>query len=553
MMSPARGLAQARRLLEIQRVLVRQGLDDLVAGTPLHPPVRRLMRWLPFRRGGDSADRPAAERLRQALVDLGPIFVKFGQTLSTRRDLLPEDVADELATLQDRVPPFPGDQALRMAEAAFGRPLAEVFAEFEATPIAAASIAQVHGATTRDGRRVIVKLLRPGVHADIRRDVGVLHTLARLAERYLPEARRFRPREVVEEFDRTLADELDLMREAANASQLRRNFEDSPLLYVPEVDWDLCRPGALVMERIDGINISRTEALSSAGVDLARLAAMGVEIFFTQVFRHNFFHADMHPGNIFVDASNPGTARYMAVDFGIVGSLDPRDQQYLAENFVAFFNRDYHRIARLHIDSGWVPASTRTDQLEGAFRTVCEPIFNRPLKDISFGQFLVRLFAAAQRFDMQVQPQLILLEKTLLNVEGLGRQLYPDLDLWATAKPILEEWMRARVSGRAVIDRLREQLPEVSESLQQAPQIVHGLLERAAEGRLEFATRNPDAARLAAAMEGNAARQRSLWGGSSALLAGVLWLGLDAGAAWVGWVAVLAGAALLAFGGRRKA
>ena len=545
-------LAQARRALEIQRVLIHHGLDDLVEATHLYRPIRRVTRWLPFRRGPQAGSQPVAQRVRQALIDLGPIFVKFGQTLSTRRDLLPEDIADELATLQDQVPPFPGDQALEIAAAAYGRPVEQVFAEFDEAPMAAASIAQVHAATTRDGRKVIVKLLRPGVREDIRRDVRVLYTLAGLAERYWPEARRLRPLEVVAEFDRTLADELDLMREAANASQLRRNFEGSPLLYVPEVDWDLSRPGALVMERIEGINIGQIRTLEAAGTDLSVLAAMGVEIFFTQVFRHNFFHADMHPGNIFVDTTNPRTPRYMAVDFGIVGTLDPRDQQYLAENFMAFFNRDYHRIARLHIDSGWVPADTRTDQLEGAFRTVCEPIFNRPLKDISFGQFLVRLFSAARRFDMEVQPQLILLQKTLLNVEGLGRQLYPDLDLWETAKPILEEWMRARVSGRAVLDRLRQQLPEVGESLQQAPQIVHGLLERAAEGRLELTARNPDAARLAAAMEADGARQRSLWGGASALIAGVLWLGLAAGPAWAGWLGVVAGGLLLGFGGRTR-
>jgi len=363
----------------------------------------------------------------------------------------------------------------------------------------------------------------------------VLYAMARLAERYWAEAPRLRPLEVVAEYDKVINDELDLMREAANAAQLRRNFTDSPLLYIPEVHWDYCRRDVLVTERISGIPIGDTQRLRTAGVDMGKLAATGVEIFFTQVFRQNFFHADMHPGNIFVDAADPANPRYLAVDFGIVGSLNPRDQQYLAENFLAFFNRDYPRIARLHVNSGWVPEDTRIDELESAFRTVCEPIFNKPLKDISFGQFLVRLFIAARRFNMQVQPQLILLQKTLLNVEGLGRELYPELDLWQTARPILEEWMQDRVSGKAVINRLRDQLPEVGESLQEFPQVVHNILQRAAEGKLQVEVRVPGLEALRAQSAREERQRRLTTVGGALLVAGVVWLGLSVQPAAAGW------------------
>jgi len=535
--------AQARRLLHIQRVLIKHGLDEFLAHRRSSRLASRVL-GIGVSRSSDE-DAPRGVRIRLALEELGPIFVKFGQSLSTRRDLLPRDIADELARLQDAVPPFPAEQARELAETAYGQPLATLFARFDDEPLAAASIAQVHAAALQDGREVVVKILRPGVHEQIGRDLAVLYALARIAQRYWPEAQRLRPLEVVAEYDKVVNDELDLMREAANAAQLRRNFTDSALLYVPEVHWEFCRLNVLVTERIRGIPVGDADGLRARGVDMGRLAATGVEIFFTQVFRHNFFHADMHPGNIFVDAADPANPRYLAVDFGIVGSLSPRDQQYLAENFLAFFKRDYPRIARLHVNSGWVPEDTRIDELEAAFRTVCEPIFNKPLKDISFGQFLVRLFTAARRFNMQVQPQLILLQKTLLNVEGLGRELYPELDLWETAQPILQEWMEDRVSGRAVINRLRDQLPEVGESLQEFPQVVHNILQRAADGKLQLEVKVPglDALRRQCAAE---ARQRWLTAcGGALLVAGVVWLGLAVQPVAPGWAGSGAGLALM--------
>ncbi len=543
-----RRLRLALRLIHIQRVLLRHGLDELVRATHLYRPLRLIARLPSFGRDPATRTLPRGVRIREALQELGPIFVKFGQSLSTRPDLLPDDIARELAKLQDEVPPFPGAEARRLAEAAYRRPLREVFGQFEDAPIAAASIAQVHPARLTDGREVAVKILRPGVDDQIRRDLEVMYAVARLARRYWAAARPLRPVEVVREYERVVTDELDLMREAANAAQLRRNFEGSALLYIPEVHWDYCRPSVLVTERIHGIPVSDVAALRAREVDLAALSATGVEIFFTQVFRHNFFHADMHPGNIFVDPAEPAAPRYLAVDFGIVGSLDPRDQQYLAENFLAFFNRDYRRVAALHINSGWVPEGTRLDELEAAFRTVCEPIFNRPLAEISFGQFLVRLFTTARRFGMEVQPQLILLQKTLLNIEGLGRQLYPQLDLWATAKPILEEWMAERVSGRAVINRLREQLPEVGETLQEFPQVLHGLLQRAAEGRLEIGVRVPELDELNRRLAGRDRRRYLAIAGGSLLIGGILWMGLHLAPAWAGGIIAASGALLLALG-----
>ena len=533
-------------MLHIQRVLLKHGLDELVSATHLFRPLARLRRVPGFRMRQAARDQPMGVRIREALVELGPIFVKFGQALSTRRDLLPRDIAMELAKLQDRVPPFPAEETHRQLAAAYRKPLDVMFARFDDEPLAAASIAQVHTAQLPDGREAIVKVLRPGVREQIRRDVDVLHALAALAERYRSDVRRLRPRDVVREFDTTLMDELDLMREAANASQLRRNFEGSPLLYVPEPYWDWCRPGVLVMERIHGINIGETEKLHAANIDMARLAANGVEIFFTQVFRHNFFHADMHPGNIFVDPKNPANPQYIAVDFGIVGSLSTRDQQYLAESFLAFFNRDYGRVARLHVESGWLAPGTRVEDVESAFRTVCEPIFNRPLKDISFGQFIVRLFTVARRFDMEVQPQLILLEKTLLNIEGLGRELYPDLDLWETAQPILKEWMRERVSGRAIVARLREQLPEVGETIQEFPQVLHSILQQAAEGRLQVEVKHPGIEPLRAELRADRQQRWRTGTGGALLVGGVLWIGLAATPVALGWGLFGAGVALLA-------
>ncbi len=466
---------QLLRLFTIQWVLMRHGLDELLFATPWFKPLR-FMLWLsPWRLLGRTR-RSRGERLRQALEELGPIFVKFGQALSTRRDLLPEDVADELAKLQDRVPPFPGTQARALIEKALGKPVGELFLEFDETPLASASIAQVHPARLPDGKAVVVKVVRPNILPVIERDLEILHTLATLAEKASREARRLHPADVVDEFDKTLHDELDLVREAANCGQLARHFAGSDLLYVPEVYWAYTQPNVMVQERIHGIPVSDIAALRAAGIDMKALAERGVEIFFTQVFTHNFFHADMHPGNIFVSPETPAAPRYMAVDFGIMGTLTPEDQRYLAENFHAFFNRDYRRVAELHIESGWVPAHTRVNEFEAAIRTVSEPIFQRPLREISFGHFLLRLFQTARRFDMEVQPQLVLLQKTLLNVEGLGRQLYPDLDLWTTAKPFIERWMRARIGPKAALNTLREELPRALALLPELPRLTHEAL-----------------------------------------------------------------------------
>lgn len=460
------------RLIGIQRVLVKYGLDDLIKETHLLRPMRYVFYLFPRRRDRSA---PLGERIRLALEELGPIFVKFGQALSTRRDLLPADIADELAKLQDEVPPFPAEEAMAILDAAYGKPVAEVFARFDREPFAAASIAQVHTAQLPDGQEVIVKLLRPGVQDQIERDIEVLKLLAGLAQRYWKEGKRLRPPEVVAEYESTIIDELDLMREAANAAQLKRNFAGSEMLYVPEMYWDFCRPEVLVQERIYGIPISDMAALRESGANIQWLAENGVEIFFTQVFRHNFFHADMHPGNIFVIVTDPDKPKYAAVDFGIVGTLSPSDQDYLAHNFLAFFDRDYHRIAKLHIESGWVPEGTRIDQLESAVRTVCEPIFNKPLSEISFAQVLMRLFRVAKRFDVEIQPQMILLHKTLFNIEGLGRELYPQLDLWKTAHPVMKRWLRDQVGPEAMLRDLREGLPQLRALLKDLPAAIRYL------------------------------------------------------------------------------
>ena len=523
------------RLAHITRVLVRHGLDEFVFAIPPLRPVAFLYYLLPW----NWLRRPKAERavrVRMALETLGPIFVKFGQTLSTRRDLLPDDVASELANLQDRVPPFPGAEARQMVEAALKAPVAELFSDFDETPLASASIAQVHAARLLDGRRVVVKVVRPGIESVIRRDVHLLHIIADLAARYWREARRLKPREVVAEYESIIIDELDLQREAASASQLRRNFQDSDLLYVPEIDWTRTHRSVMVMERVSGIPISDIDALRRARVDLKQLAERGVEIFFTQVVRHNFFHADMHPGNIFVAPDNPQEPRYIAVDFGIMGSLTPKDKRYLAENFVAFFNRDYRRVAELHVESSWVPANTRVEDFEAAIRTVCEPIFQRPLKEISFGHLLLRLFETARRFDMQVQPQLVLLQKTLLNIEGLGRQLYPELDLWSTAKPFLERWMSEQLGGKALLRELRRQAPQWGESLPRLPSLAYDVLSLAKDGRLEVRMQSEDLYRIRAELR--AANRRTVQAvvGSALILGASAIFGLDGyqPAAWAG-------------------
>ena len=438
---------------------------DHAATTAIGHWMRRL---LPRRR----FDETPEARLRLALESLGPIFVKFGQMLSTRRDLLDPKLADELAKLQDQVPPFPTEQALQCLQAEYGRPVSEVFAQFEMTPVASASVAQVHFGVLPDGTEVAIKILRPGIEKIIGNDLALLDVAASLIEKIWADGRRLKPREVVAEFAKHLRDELDLMREASNCSQLRRNFKDSPLLAVPEVYWDFCGRSVMVMQRMHGIPISQTDALQAKGVDLKALSRAGVEIFFTQVFRDGFFHADMHPGNILVTTDGPHRGQYIALDFGIMGTLADRDKQYLAQNFLAFFKRDYKRVAQAHLDAGWVPAGTRVDEFEAAIRAVCEPIFDKPLKDISFGKTLLRLFQTARRFQMEVQPQLVMLQKTLLNIEGLGRQLDPELDLWDTAKPFLERWMNEQMGWRALLRQIKEEAPGWATTLPALPRLI---------------------------------------------------------------------------------
>ncbi|HEY8068546.1 MAG TPA: ubiquinone biosynthesis regulatory protein kinase UbiB [Burkholderiales bacterium] len=438
-----------------------------------------MYRFVPRFAHGEDPTRAA--RLREALEALGPIFVKFGQVLSTRRDLLPADIADELAKLQDRVPPFSSALAVAEIESSLGKPLHELFGTFEKKPIASASVAQVHVAALKDGAEVAVKVLRPGVERAIAQDVLLLQTAAGLMERLWADGRRLKPREVVAEFARHLEEELDLVREAANASLLRRNFENSPLLAVPAVHWEYCARRVMVMERMHGTPISQIEALRRKGIDIPALARAGVEIFFTQVFRDGFFHADMHPGNILV--SDAG--QYVALDFGIMGTLSEVDKSYLAQNFLAFFNRDYRRVAQAHLDAGWVPAGTRLDEFEAAIRAVCEPIFSRPLKEIYFGKLLLRLFQTSRRFNVEIQPQLVMLQKTLLNIEGLGRELDPDLDLWQTAKPFLERWMSEQIGWRGLLRTLRREAPYWAQTLPAIPRLVHHLLAEDRIGHLE--------------------------------------------------------------------
>jgi len=466
-------MRQLARLVYIVFTVLRFGLDDIALSGFRRPWSRALGRVITV---GRRFDEPRGVRLRRALERLGPIFVKFGQVLSTRRDLLPTDVANELALLQDRVPPFPGALAVKLVERAFGRRIDHVFASFDTEPVASASIAQVHFATLKSGREVAVKVLRPGMLSAIESDLALLHRLARWVERLSADGRRLKPREVVAEFDNYLHDELDLVREAANAAQLRRNMAGLDLVLIPEMLWDLCTPGVIVMERMHGVPISQLQRLRDAGVDLKRLARDGVTIFFTQVFRDGFFHADMHPGNIQVSLDPIKFQRYIALDFGIIGTLTESDKEYLAQNFIAFFRRDYKRVAELHLESGWVPPATRVDALESAIRAVCEPHFDRPLKDISLGQVLLRLFQTSRRFNVEIQPQLVLLQKTLLNVEGLGRQLDPDLDLWSTAKPFLERWMNEQIGWRGLFERLKNEAPRYAQLLPELPRLLHDAL-----------------------------------------------------------------------------
>ena len=460
-------------------VVFRYGLDGLVLDSFQKPWLRLLSRALSL---GRNLDAPPGQRLREALERLGPIFVKFGQVLSTRRDLLPADMADELARLQDRVPPFDSSIAIATIERAFRRPVDEVFVAFDRVPVASASIAQVHFATLRDRqgieREVAVKVLRPGMLPVIEKDLSLMRMMAGWVESLSADGKRLKPREVVAEFDNYLHDELDLVREAANAAQLRRNMQGLDLVLIPEIYWDFCHPEVMVMQRMNGVPISQVERLREAGVDIPKLARDGVTIFFTQVFRDGFFHADMHPGNIMVSVEPATFGRYISVDFGIVGTLTQVDKEYLAQNFAAFFRRDYKRVAELHVESGWVPADTRIDELEAGIRSVCEPYFDRPLKDISLGMVLLRLFQISRRFNVVIQPQLVLLQKTLLNVEGLGRQLDPDLDLWATAKPFLEKWMLEQIGPRRFWTELKDQAPYYAKMLPDLPRLLHGYLQQ---------------------------------------------------------------------------
>jgi ubiquinone biosynthesis protein len=514
------------RLLYINRVLARHGLDEIILAMYLFRPVRFVYYFNPlnwFRRHS----LPRGVRIRQALEDLGPIFVKLGQLISTRRDLIPADIADELALLQDKVAPFPTEQALRIIEKSLGKPLKEIFPVFDETPLASASVAQVYAAELHGGQRVVVKVIRPSIRATINRDLALMRLLALLAERYSVEARRLRPLEIVNDYERTILDELDLVREAANASQLRRNFEGSELIYVPRMFWQWTTTQVMVMERISGVRVDDIVELHARGVNMKKLAERGVEIFFKQVFVDNFFHADMHPGNIFVSTEDPENPRYIAVDFGIVGALSQEDKHYLAENFLAFFNRDYRRVAQLHLDSGWVPSSVRVEDFESAIRAVCEPNFERPLKEISFGQILVRLFQAIRRFDFVIQPQLILLQKTLLNVEGLGRRLYPELDLWTTAKPFLQRAMRQEVLFESLLEKLPGRKPEWLRHVPNWPVHIDRILRDAANGRLKFRLESEQLQRLEQQLRNHSRRSFGATVGSALLISAAVIFGVE--------------------------
>jgi ubiquinone biosynthesis protein len=482
------------RMMRIMFVLMRYNIDEIILGTHWFYPLRFAVYFNPYYwTVGKKLSQ--GERIRLALETLGPIFVKVGQIVSTRRDLLPDDIAIELSKLQDRVPPFPGKKAKQFIETALGKPIPEIFSSFDMNALASASIAQVHAATLLDGNDVVVKVLRPNILKIINRDIDLLTSFAKIAERYWLALRHLKPIQIVNEVAQTLYDELDLLREGANASQLRRNFMHSRLLYIPKIFWDFCRPNVLVMERIYGIPIHDVERLRRSGVNMRKLAESAIEIFFTQVFRDSFFHADLHPGNIFVSDKNPENPMLIAVDFGIVGSLNREDRRYLAENMIAFFKRDYQRVAELHIACGWLPPDTRIDQFEGAIRAVSERIFEQPLHDMSFGQLLLRLFQVARRFQINIQPQLVLLQKTLLSIEGLSHSLSPDLDLWAAASPQIEKWLRKQVGVKAFIKRLRDNLPLWSEQLPEMPTLIYEVLK---EKKLQ-----QEKVRFAQAMESN--------------------------------------------------
>ena len=514
------------RLISINFTLARYGLDEIILSIHFFRPLRLLGAVNPFNwfRGNKLSQ---AERLRLCIEELGPIFIKFGQMLTTRRDLLGDEITDELEKLLDRVPPFPLQQAREILQQQLGQPLQQAFKSFDEKELASASIAQVYAAQLPDGQDVVVKIVRPGIEAEIRRDIEVLVLLATMADRYWDGAKRVKPLQIVREFERTIFNELDMVREAANASELRRHFEGSTDLFVPEIYWDYCKPRVLVIERIEGIPVSDINQLREHGVNLEVLSRKGVEIFFTQVFRNNYFHADMHPGNIFVSRNNPEDPQYIAVDFGIMGSLSTQDQRYLAENFVAFFNRDYRRVAELHVDSGWVDRDTRIVDFEAAIRSVCEPMFQRPLAEISFGQLLLRLFQTARSFNMEIQPQLLLLEKTFLHIEGLGRQLYPQLDLWDTAKPFIERWLSDQLGMRALVKGVKKNLPYIAENLPDLPQLVFKSLTKLANDEFQFEINTKQMEVLKQEIrQGNRRSIRAIIGASLVISASII-VGLD--------------------------
>jgi len=514
------------RLSHINWTLARYGLDEIILSLHLLRPLRVLI-WLNPYNWFRDREQSQAHRLRLCIEELGPIFIKFGQMMATRRDLLSDEVADELSYLLDKVPPFPPAAARAIVEKELGQPIEEVFLDFDSEVLASASISQVHAAVLSDGTDVVVKIVRPDIEKRIKQDIDLLMILAKLANRYWSEATRVRPIEVVHEFEKTLLNELDLVRESANASELRRNFENSNDLYVPQVYWQFCKRKVMVMERISGIPVADIAELKRQNINLEKLSRRGVEVFFTQVYQHNYFHADMHPGNIFVSPENPDDPQYIAVDFGIMGSLSKSDQRYLAENFVAFFNRDYRRVALLHVDSGWVAKDTRIDEFEAAIRAVCEPMFQRPLSEISYGQLLLRLFQTAREFDMKIQPQLLLLQKTLLHIEGLGRQLYPDLDLWDTAKPFLERWLSEQLGLRAFSNGLKQQLPYIAEKLPQLPELAFKALDRIANNKLEIEYQSQELEKLREEIRRNGRRNRRQMLGATLVISATLIAALD--------------------------
>ena len=537
------GLRGGTRALRIVRVLLKHRLDALLEGTTFDKWLWLLRPFTPAATAEE--DFPRGKRLRLALQELGPIFVKFGQVLSTRRDLLPPDVADELNLLRDQVAPFDGQLARKEVERCLEKPISELFASFDATPLASASIAQVHAATLHDGRDVVVKVLRPNVREQIEADIGLLRALAGLADRHHPAAEKIRPQQVVSEIENTLYAELDLQREGANASLMRRLWLDSDDLYVPEVHWALTGESVLTMERVSGIGSDDVVALDAAGIDRSALAAKGVRVFYTQVFRDNFFHADAHAGNIWVDASRKENPRFIALDFGIVGQLTSRDQYYLAENFMAIFQRDYRRIAELHVEAGWMPNYIRIDELEAACRSVCEPYFTRPLSEISLAQVMVKLFRTAQRYQLTLQPQLILLQKTLLNIEGVGRLLDPQLDIWAVAKPVLEDILRQRYSPQALLDEMRKRVPELITHAPEMPRLLRDFLVQQVGGTHSLNMRSTELAELARISRDGQRQTIYAILGTGLLLAAAVMYSLDAGGprvlglAGVIWVACL--------------